>query len=551
MLKRLSFIFLAVMIMIGILAGCSSSKQTSATSNKGSGKTSSNQPSKNFNKTGFPIVNKKITLTIFGPLAGKTPWKKRKFFEIMKKKTNIQFKFETPPLQDFKKKKNLFFGSGNYPDVLYGANISNQEQVKYGSKEGILIPLDGLIKKYAPHIEKMLQEHPNVKKDITAPDGHIYALPYVSLDSNRWARGELYYNGQWLKNLGVTKLPRTTGQLFHLLMRFKNDDPNKNGKKDEIPITAAAVSSSVSPMADLRNWFLGAFGEMDYAYGGIELKNGKVKYSPIQPGYKQYLKYMHKLWTHNLLDHESFSQTADQKAAKQKNGKIGLSSFWLPSGYPCGANCLTDNPMMYPVKAPGVKKPIIPVTDGVRNGTFAITKADKYPVATIRWIDYSYSKKGYDLLNNGPKGYFWKWENTNKKKVRIKKNPPKSLPSGVDFQETITPNYGIAVPGWSKKTDWHWAKNKNSLWGKEQTDKKIKPYGKTLFPPVYLTKDELNKVNRITRNLTSYVQQMEAKFITGKKPISDWNQYVNTIKGMGIDKMIKIYTQAYKRYQNK
>ncbi len=43
----------------------------------------------------------------------------------------------------------------------------------------MLIPLEDLIDQYAPNLKKVMEKYPNIKSSITAPDGHIYALPGI------------------------------------------------------------------------------------------------------------------------------------------------------------------------------------------------------------------------------------------------------------------------------------------------------------------------------------------------------------------------------------
>src|SRR5699024_12208388 len=81
------------------------------------------------------------------------------------------------------------------------------------------------------------------------------------------------------------------------------------------------------------------------------------------------------------------------------------------------------------------------------------------------------------------------------------------------------------------------------------TKEKMAPCGEVPFPKVYLTPDEQKEINTIEMDLESYVEQIEAKFITGVEPISNWDNYVETIEGMNIDRYIEIYQDAYDRWE--
>src|SRR5690606_3817922 len=144
-------------------------------------------------------VDEKITLSMFGPNVGVAKWEDMKFFQEMEKKTNIAFKFNTPPNESFETQKNLLFASNELPDVFYAAALTNSDVTKY-SEQGLLVPLEDLIDEYAPNIKAMLEQYPDIKKTITALDGHIYTLPAVDR-TLPWNIHPMWYNGDFLEAL--------------------------------------------------------------------------------------------------------------------------------------------------------------------------------------------------------------------------------------------------------------------------------------------------------------------------------------------------------------
>src|SRR5699024_12624002 len=114
-------------------------------------------------------------------------------------------------------------------------------------------------------------------------------------------------------------LPETTDEFYELLKRFRDEDPNGNGKKDEIPLLGVEMDS-IGP------WFMAAFGVKDQKV--IE-NDGKVGYGAITDEYKEYLKYMNKLYEKDLLDPETVSQSDEGKKAKGQNNRIGVFSEYF------------------------------------------------------------------------------------------------------------------------------------------------------------------------------------------------------------------------------
>ncbi|MEH7272236.1 extracellular solute-binding protein, partial [Neobacillus vireti] len=521
--KKRFLVFLSFFLLLGALSAC-----TFRNVQDQKNETASKQKVE-INKKGFPIVDEKITLTMFAPNVGVTKWENMKYFKEMERKTNIHFIFNTPPTDSFTTRKKLLFASNELPDIFYASSLTNSEITRY-SNQGLLVPLEGLIEQYAPNIQKMFEEHPDIKKSITALDGHIYALPSVDR-SLRWYRSPLWYNGSFLKALNVTKLPETTDELYELLKRMKNEDPNGNGEKDEIPLTAAK-------MEEINQWFMGFFGIVSSNHG---VYNGQVKYGAIQPEYKAYLEFMHRLWKEGILDYQTFSQSHEQKYAKGYNNQVGLYASWGPGAF-LGMSDNLENPMMQPVKGPNIAKPVIPISSGQSVGQFAITKSTPYPEAAIRWIDYSYSPEGSIFLHSLDEGEIWQWAD---KEKTIRKYIS-DLPT--NHRGTLTPNYGINVPYWNQIEYAKSFKNEFSEFNYRETETKIIANGQVPFPEVFLKTEELEQITGIATVLDDYVVQMEEKFITGEEPLSNWDLYVQTIKDFDVDQLVKVYQTAYDRF---
>ena len=156
--KKWSYFYLTIILVFSVfIAACSSDKEEVSN-------LENNEPSENFNPEGFPIVNEPITVSIMGAkhaLVG--DWEKLQLFEEMEKLTNIQFEYNEIPVSDYEEKKNLAFASGEIPELFFGARLTADDEMKYG-QQGILIPLEGLIEKYAPNIQKVFDENPENKK---------------------------------------------------------------------------------------------------------------------------------------------------------------------------------------------------------------------------------------------------------------------------------------------------------------------------------------------------------------------------------------------------
>ncbi|WP_059051041.1 extracellular solute-binding protein [Paenibacillus senegalimassiliensis] len=533
--RKLGLIILCSILVLTMLAACGSSGNSGGAS-EGTGNTGQEASSNpGVKKEGFPIVEEPLTLTMLAPDAGMADWKQMPVVQEMEKLSGIKVDFLTSPIDSFSTKKNLVFASGDLPDMLYAADITPAEQVTYGS-QGVLIPLEDLIDNYAPNLKKILDEHPDVRKNITTTDGHIYALPFIDTAAV-WYRSPMWYNGNFLKALNITELPKTTEELYTYLKRVKEEDPNGNGQADEIPLTSVKLD-------DLRMYFFGFWGMYDTViYADQE---GKAHYAPQEEGYLEYLTFMNRLWKEELLDHETFSQTDDQKSAKGKNNQVALFNNYFPY-FTMGGEPSADHPMMTLVSSNIPGTPVYGKHPGMSaNGTFAITKNNPNPEATMRWIDFQYSYEGATLWTQGPEGLLWQYKD---EANQVKEWLP--VPGGKEREEyrgTITPNYGILTPGVNLKELTNGLRTEFDDWIDKENQEKLVPFGKVPFPNAFLTNQEQSEVSSLLSDLDTYVTQMEAKFVTGQEPLTNWDKYASQLQKMGSERIVEVYQAAYDRW---
>ena len=101
-----------------------------------------------------------------------------------------------------------------------------------------------------------------------------------------------------------------------MLRKFKTDDPNGNGKADEIPLS---MESKFVPMA-----FGPAFG-LDLSNNFYADDQGKVHFSYYEPAYKEYLTYLNGLYKEGLLGVDYASTTSDQVTSRISQDVTGAT----------------------------------------------------------------------------------------------------------------------------------------------------------------------------------------------------------------------------------
>ncbi|SFA88829.1 putative aldouronate transport system substrate-binding protein [Cohnella sp. OV330] len=505
-----------------VLAGCSSNSGAS-------GGTAPAASSGNAVKAnGFPIVDQPIKLKMFtrtAPVNG--PFKDMPVFQDYEKMSNVQVEFTEAPTDGFQEKKNLLFASNELPDALYRSGLSQLEATRYGAA-GQLIPLEDLIDQYAPNLKQLMEQYPEIRAGITTPEGHIYAIPgIVTLDAAR--TDKKWINQAWLKKLNL-KMPETTDDLYNVLVAFRDQDPNGNGKKDELPMTARApVAGQGLPILAMMS---GSFG-LDLQFGyNINLENDKVNIWMGNDRNKEMLMYLNKLYKEKLLDPEMFSQKEADYLAKQGSGNTGFFFDQTNNNFLTIQDQYTG---IAPLKGPHgdqLQSQGAPVARDF--GAFAITSVDKYPEVTMRWIDYFYSDEGSTLLRFGREG-----EN-----YEVKDGIPYYTKAFIDSgnQSKLTPYAGGGAP--------HLISEKVASFINppqvQEAQKKLDPYmPKVRYAAPMFDEATAQKVNILRNDLDKYYEEQSTKFIAGALSFDKWDEFQATLKKLKIDELQQIYQDAY------
>ncbi|WP_211748280.1 ABC transporter substrate-binding protein [Paenibacillus sp. Marseille-Q4541] len=501
--------------------------------------------------------NKPVELTVFSPqTVGIENLDVNKFSRYLEEKLNIKFNWSTSPEAAFNDKKLLLLASGDYPSVILSAGMSKADQVKYG-QQGAFIPLNDLIEQYAPNIKKAMTDLPYLKDGMVAPDGNIYALPKINECLHCTYYQRLWINTEWLEKLDLA-MPTTTEEFYQVMKAFKEKDPNGNGKNDEIPFTTSNNDWGGGVETFLMNAFIYNDGT------GLMIKDGQVIYAPMQPEWKEGVKYLHKLFQEGLMDKAAFTQNVD--AVKQLANKPDVVVGSVGTANIGGIFEVNDNnntrhkayDVVPPLKGPdGVQ--LAGYTVGAGAGQFVITnKATKEEqIAAIRLADYLFSEEGTVLTTWGFEGEGYKMAESGE--LDYNGNPAKY--NVVTREQSASGQNPLANTWWQLGTMQMLNSIRESfvapadplekgaidyrLW---LAAKKYEPFAKPemVYPTdVFIDPADALIVTQMSKTLSDYVKSNLAQFVTGNKDIDkDWDNYVNGFKGMQLDAYLAAYQKA-------
>ena len=540
--KRVLCAALSGCMALSLLAGC------------GNGKEAGKSGSGDYLNTAseLPIATEPIDMSFVVQTSGTKP-EEMWFWKWLKEKANINAEVKAIEASAWSEKFTLMMASGDYGDVFIGTAMYPADVANYGQNEPIFIPLNDLIDQYAPNVVKQFERNPGIKADAMANDGNIYSLPSVMDNVDDALAGQRgWIHTQWLKNLNL-KEPETLDELYNVLVAFRDGDPNGNGIKDEIPFSGTWKDINIE-----RIMIMTALGFPSIESCSLVVQDNKIVMPELDPRFKEYLTYMNKLYTEKLLDNDLFIQTD-----VQVNAKIAQNVVGMHMGAPVQDK---DHYLEYesfkPLTSQVNSERMWPGLETSLPGKFMITDKCKYPEAAMRLADLFFTEKGTVLFWKGPQdgsddalGFEgWKVENgkyTPASPVGVKSeweyqteylNPLSGQKLGLMFDNKMIEDvYGLKIDSIDPVEKW-WT---------DSVKERTMPYYKSQMPAIYFSKEDMDRITSLKMLLIDYSDKMEAKFITGDTPISEYDNYVQEMKKLGADEYVSLYQKGYDEYLSK
>ena len=460
---------------------------------------------------------------------GNRVWENNLFFQRMQERTGVSFQFRQYSDWDqwAARKKTLIQGE-DLPDVLFKAEL-NATEIREMAENGVLLDLKPYLAEYAPDLWALLEANPEDLAAITMPDGSIRALPSINELPNN---DLMWINTDWLKNLHLEP-PKTAEEMTEVLRTFKNGDPNRNGRADEVPLTFIG-------MWELR--FLGhAFGITDNDYY-LSVKDGRAVSALTSEENRAFLTWLHQLWQEELLDHKGFinmdtlRQVTDEKAAMTYGIMLSTTPLTV---VPKAA--LSQYGALEPLAYEG-KQVYRNLLGRLTRGTFAITRECKAPEKLISWVNHLYTHEGSLMMQVGLEGeeYFWnedgRWE---------------WMADQQTLANEVLPNATLSEGGTAPgivEMDFQCRYADTGIQRLIEQMSQVARYAVTPFPLVNLSREDAERAARLQADIAPFAEQTMAEFVTGDREINDenWAAFAEGLEARGFSEMIALW-QKYVR----
>ncbi|MBP1988792.1 extracellular solute-binding protein [Paenibacillus eucommiae] len=524
--KRKVLQSLSTVLLVAAIAGCSSNPSSSPNVSTTPTAAATKAPEKQMMMQFYSVTPEKVVTDGY---AGK----------LIREHFNIDFEVQPRKGETYVQNTQLSIASGEVPDTFEGLDVINFDKLV---DQDVLaeIPPE-LLEKHAPKymewLKKALGDDP---LRYSMRNGKNYAMPILwTIGSKRMVFG---MREDWLNKVGITKVPETLDELEAAMIKFRNEDPDNNGKKDTYGLTGGADS--------VEGFFSPVFGAFGLYPGLFTEKAGKVVLGEVQPGAKDALEVLHKWYKQDLIDPEFIINKGTNITDKVVSEKIGVAwnSWWafIPAEAFSGGDfydkLLEKNPNAKWAITSGPVGPngefgINQTNPVVGSGRQYAKKLEQDPDKMIKYIEIIEATNFADLelyekLRYGEENKTYKKVNGDIEWIPPYDKEEERIKFGLSF---------FSVPGGFNDYDLlapYMTKNKYMTTRKD-IEAKVKGKYDLLSPiqrPVFAEyKDRLDQFTK--KNLVD--------FVTGKRPVGEFDKYVEEWKQMGGDKVMAEAQQKY------
>lgn len=557
-MKKLFATLIALIMILTILPACASNaeKSTTEVSNaqeseatpsseatipESEGASESDEASAPTEEKNLPIAESLTNVTIWTGVAPDmvnivSSYEDLSVVRYLEEVTNIHLDATLVSAFDQDTKFPIMIASGEYCDIIAGAESSYSAGADGLVAEDICIDLRDLINDYAPNYAAVLASDETLYKATVTDSGTMtsfysfYTEPlYDSTKSaNHWIRGD------WLAELGLD-MPMTYDELYEVLKAFNN----YNGS---VMVISAAADEYLPGYSISDNFYLD--------------DDGKVGYGAITNTYREYLSMLNKWYEEGLIYQDFYAETKSTLSDTALYTTGGTGVFEYTSNNMSTLYNLIEGEFLAEAMPEPTINPGDLITCGfnysMKNGaSWTISTACEDVETVMAFIDYMYTNECAELWAYGLEGEAYTVNNNGEKEFTdlILNNPDGYSQLASFYLYTISGMSGF--PGWYNyfisSTGWVQAQfDAFDVWSAN--------YGENVnqYPSdAKLTADESTTYSATYVDIETYQDEMISKFIIGTEDISDdviWSGFVENLIDMGVEDCIAIKQASYERY---
>ncbi|MFJ9125530.1 extracellular solute-binding protein [Streptomyces sp. NPDC102340] len=465
------------------------------------------------------------------------------FWKELAKRTRVTLKPVDVPLADYEKKRGVLIGSGDAPFLI--PKTYHPSEVAFVSS-GAILPVSDYVNLMPNFRAKVKQWKLEPEIDsIRQSDGKYYLLP--GLHEKVKSGYSMSLRTDILDKHGLA-LPTTWDEVYDVLKALKEEYPGK------YPMTDRWSTNTPFPCGALFQYLGQAYGvRAGWSYDNISY-DGKAKkfvFTPTQDGYRSMVEYLRKLVAEKLLDPEAFTQQDDQAVQKllaEKSFVMSANPQELVQNYRYNLKKQVKGAKIEMIPVPlGPAGAVVNGGSRLENGVMISSKALKEDtfVAMMQFVDWLfYSDEGQEFCKWGVEGVtYTKSGGTYKLKDGIT-----LMGSDPDAPKDLQKDFGFFNGVFTYGGSWELVSSNFSADEQKFQDGMSKRKELPIGPAHPLQSAEQEQATLWDTPLKDHTIQNTLKFVLGKRPMSQWGDFLTELKAKNSQQLVDLHNKAADRF---
>ncbi|MBR2822328.1 MAG: extracellular solute-binding protein [Clostridia bacterium] len=481
---------------------------------------------------GAALAEEKVELTAFQYALENqnTDFNDLWFFDELEAKTNTHVTFDMVKDADWATSSNLMFAvPDKMPDMILRHAVDVEE---YGVSQGLLLPLDEyLTEEIMPNYVSRLNIN-NAGDSIPASDGKTYYIGFL-MAQNVNHTGTWYVNQAELDKLGAA-VPTTIDEVTELLRSMKADGI-------EYPFSASYTQFGPET---IWNQFA-SFGVPENTYYYYIDENDQVRFTAGQDGWRACVEWLHQLYEEGLMDPESLTQDSNLWANKVNAGQVGYFCYLRLINTAISAENVPNFKSILPPVADGYKAAVSQILEVPEAGAY-LTSNCKDPVAALKWIDAQLETETMMVSLNGKVGEQIILNDEGKYEVI-------NIPENNGLYQFVPVTMGqFFAPGDYYTSIYQMAPHRVERYedSKAYAEAGVLEYKsfQYLRDLSKMSNEDATEAANIYTELQKLVEESFANFVRNGVTDESWASFQEQAKGIGVERYIELYQNAYNEY---
>lgn len=275
-------------------------------------------------------------------------------------------------------------------------------------------------------------------------------------------------------------------------------------------------------------------------------------YTAAQEGYKEGIKWLHQLVEKGLVDPEAFTQDWATYVAKGKNHRYGLCFTWDIANIDNYEDYVMLPALAGPDGLVNITRQNNSETSGFDRGRCVLTTSCRDTALAAAWIDQMYAPL-QSAQNNwgtyGEEGTANIFElGSNDGGESMLKHMDLGTNSPVEIRENQSVNGPLAILNeyydvWvTMPADAKWRLDSmHTTYLKDMNSKYV-------YPNVFMSIEDTNKVSQYDTDIKKYAEQMKASWILNGGIDEEWDAYLQKLEAYGLPDYLAIKQKYFDEY---